>query len=133
VQRCTTTGSMVDSMESGLLLIALACGLSLVLSAASLLWCALFSAPNRQKKMVERANDLAQDALTRVEATASHFIQLKLDNEAFLESVEGVLSSVEKKRRRVAGAESRLNAAEDPEPQTRDEIVSAGRARVYGV
>jgi len=44
-----------------------------------------------------------------------------------------VLSSVEKKRRRVAGAESRLNAAEDPEPQTRDEIVSAGRARVYGV
>ncbi len=124
---------MVDSVEIYVWPIALACGLSLVLASASLLWCALFAAPARQKKMVEQANDLAQEALTRVEATASHFIQLKIDNEAFLESVEGVLSSVEKKRRRVAGAESRLTAAEEPEPQTRDEIVSAARARVYGV
>jgi len=113
--------------------IALACGLSLVLASASLLWCALFAAPARQKKMVEQANEIAQEALTRVEATATHFIQLKIDHEAFLESVEGVLSSVEKKRRRVAGAESRLTAAADPEPETRDEIVAAARARIYGV
>jgi len=125
---------MVDNVESYLLPIALACALSLVLSAASLLWCALFSAPARQKKMVEQANDLAQEALTRVEATATHFIQLKIDHEAFLESVEGVLSSVEKKRRRVAGAESRLNAGgTDPEPQTRDDIVQAARTKIYGV
>jgi len=120
-------------VETYLLPIALACALSLVASAASLLWCALFSAPARQKKMVERANDLAQDALTRVEDTAGHFIKLKIENEAFLEAVEGVLSSVEKKRRRVAGAESRLNAVEEAEPQTRDDIVAAGRARIYGV
>ena len=124
---------MVDNVDAHVLPIALACGLSLVLSAASILWCVLFSAPARQKKMVDGAIDLAQEALTRVEATATHFIQLKVDHEAFLESVEGVLSSVEKKRRRVAGAESRLTAAEEPEPQTRDEIVSAARSRIYGV
>jgi len=124
---------MIDNVESYLLPIALACALSLVLSAASLLWCALFSAPARQKKSQDQANSIAEEALARVDATATHFIQLKIDNQAFLESVEGVLASVEKKRRRVAGAESRLTAAEEPEPQTRDEIVSAARAQVYGV
>lgn len=119
-------------MEISVWPIALACGISLLLSGASILWCSLFAAPARQKKMVDLANDLAQDALHRVEATASHFIQLKIDNEAFLESVEGVLSSVEKKRRRVAGAESRLNLQAEPEPTTRSDIIDAARAKLYG-
>lgn len=120
-------------MENYLLPIVLACAGSFVLSAASLLWCAIFSAPARQKKMVDRANVLAEEALARAGAIATNFSQLKIDNEAYLESVEGVLASVEKKRRRVAGAESRLNLAEEAAPETRDDIVSAARARIYGV
>lgn len=120
-------------MESYLLPIALACGTSLVLASASILWCALFSAPARQKKMVDRANVVAEEALARTDAMAALFRQLKLDNEAYMESVEGVLESVEKKRRRISGAESRLNLAEETQPQTRDDIVNAARSKIYGV
>jgi len=120
-------------VENYLLPIALACGLSLVLSGASIVWCALFSAPARQRKLSESAFEFAQEAISRAEALSASFTQLRIDNESYLESVEGVLSSVEKKRRRVAGAESRLNAAEEPAPATRDDIVSAARAKIYGV
>jgi len=117
--------------ETAVLYIALACGTSLTFAVASLIWCSIFSAPARQKKMVDDAGAFAQEAISRAEAIGASFIQLKMDNEAFLESVEGVLSSVEKKRRRISGAESRLNLAADPEPQTRDDIVQAARAKVY--
>jgi len=118
-------------MESSLLFVALACGLSLVLSAGSLVWVSLFSAPASQRRAVDNAIATAIDAVARADSVATAFLQHKIDTEGILESVEGVLASVEKKRRRVAGAESRLNLAAEPEPQTRDDIVQAARAKVY--
>jgi len=124
---------MVDNVESYLLPIVLACALSLVLSSGSLVWCALFSAPASQRRAVDNAIATACDAVARVDRIEMGFVQHKIDTEGILESVEGVLSSVEKKRRRVAGAESRLNAGTDPEPQTRADIVAAARTKIYGV
>lgn len=120
-------------MEFSLLPVVLACALSLLLSAASIVWCAMFSAPASQRRAVDGAISLSQDAIARSEQTEMKFLQHRIDTEGILESVEGVLSSVEKKRRRVAGAESRLNAGAEPEPQTRDDVVNAARAKVYGV
>jgi len=124
---------MVDNVETYLLPVALACAASLMLSGASIVWCALFSAPASQRRAVDNAIATAADAVARADRTEMGFLQHKIDTEGILESVEGVLSSVEKKRRRVAGAESRLNAGAEPEPQTRDDVVNAARAKIYGV
>jgi len=120
-------------MEISLFPIALACVVSLVLSIGAILWCALFSAPASIRKWVDHGIAIAKQAEMAAAATEMKFLQFKIETEGILEAVEGVLSSVEKKRRRVSGAESRLNAAMEPEPQTREQIVAAGRAKIAGL
>jgi len=62
------------------------------------------------------------------------WVKYRVEMATLQESVEGMLESVERKRRQISGAASRLQGpTTEPEPVTRDEIVTAARRRVYGV
>jgi len=118
-------------MES---LLVLACALSLSLSLAAVCWCALFSRPAEFRKQVDSAKIAAATAVGRVEEIGALFIAHKADMAAIHEAVEGVLDSVERKRKQISGAKSRLNAVqEEAAPQTRDDIVTHYRAKIYGL
>ncbi|GAG05984.1 unnamed protein product, partial [marine sediment metagenome] len=108
------------------------CTLSLLLSGAAILWCALFSGPASIRKFVDHGIAIANTAYTRGEELEAKFLQHKLETEAIREGIEGVLESVEKKRRQTSAAASRLQLSAEPEPTTRDEIVQAARQRVFG-
>ncbi len=73
--------------------------------------------------------------MERADTLQAEFMQHKLETTALHESMDGMLDSVERKRRRISGAESRLNAGQQAEPAapaTRDQIVTAARQKVYG-
>lgn len=110
-----------------------ACTISLVLSLGCLLWCALFSSPASIRKFVDQGIAHSTAAMNLAEQTDAKFLQHKVDSEAILQSVEGVLDSIERKRRQTSAAMTRLNANEEPVPQTRDDVVNAARQKVYGV
>jgi len=116
------------------LLLIIACALSLTLSLAAVCWCALFSRPAEFRNQVERATSAANAATVRAEETQTLFVAHKLDMAAIQEAVEGVLDSVERKRKQISGAKSRLAAVQEEEvPKTRDEVVTHYRAKVYGL
>ena len=118
-------------MES---LLVIACALSLSLSLAAVCWCALFSHPAEFRKQVDSAKMAAATAVGRVEEISALFIAHKADMAAIHEAVEGVLDSVERKRRQVSAAKSRLNQVQEEEvPKTRDDVVAHYRAKVYGL
>lgn len=60
------------------------------------------------------------------------FIEHKAETTALHEAIEGVLDSVEKKRRQTAAGVSRMQAATEPEPQTREDQLALARRKVYG-
>jgi len=114
-------------------LLVAACALSLTLGAASVLWCALFSTPARFRKYVERVESALTDLITRQEDIEARWVREKANLSALQESIEGTLESVERKRRQISGAASRLAQPAEPElPQDRDALVSMLRAKVYG-
>ncbi len=120
-------------MEFSLSALVFACAASLCLSIAAIVWCALFSTPASIRKEVDGGRALARSALEAVEQVEARFLQHKAEIGALAEAIEGTLDSVERKRRQISGAASRLNAVPDAAPQTRQEIVDAARARVYGI
>lgn len=121
-------------MDSAVLPVAVACALSLTLSLAAVCWCALFSNPAALRKQVEAAKMAAAGAVGRVEEVSALFVAHKADMSAIHEAVEGVLDSVERKRRQVSAAKSRLDQVQGEEvPKTRDDLVSHYRAKIYGL
>jgi len=60
------------------------------------------------------------------------WIKYRVEMATLEDSVEGMLESVERKRRQISGAASRLQPVPDNVPVTRDEIVTAARAKIYG-
>jgi len=119
-------------MEFSTSALVLACAVSLCLSTASLVWCALFSTPASIRKEVDGGRALARQALEQVEQVEGRFVNHKAEIGALAEAIEGTLDSVERKRRQISGAASRLNVVPDNVPKSRQEIVDAARARVYG-
>ncbi len=110
-----------------------ACAVSLVLSTASFVWVIAFSTPASIRKFVDHGIAIAKEALHKAEEIEIRFLAHKADTTAIHESIEGVLESVERKRRQISGAASRLNTPPaEPVPMTRDEIVQAARGKVYG-
>lgn len=133
ILRCTTMRGGIDRVENSLPLIVAACALSLTLSSGSVLWCALFSTPARFSKYVERVESALTDLITRQEDIEARWIREKANLAALQESIEGTLESVERKRRQISGAASRLNQNAEPAlPQDRDALVQVLRAKVYG-
>lgn len=120
-------------MENWVLPALAACTVSLVLSVGSFVWCVAFSPAASLRKYVDHALSVARTTERRAEEIESRFVSHKAETAALHESIEGVLDSVEKKRRQISASASRLNLAQEPEPQTREEIVQAGRRKVYGV
>jgi len=109
-----------------------ACALSLVLSSGSILWCLAFSSPASLRKEVDGVRAQVSSAIAEVQKIESQFLAQKNDLAAFEESVTGILESVERKRKQIAGSASRLQMVEPEQPVTRDDIVAAARAKVYG-
>jgi len=126
-------GGGIDRLENALPLLVVACALSLTLSGAAVLWCSLFATPARFSKYVERVESAFSDVRTRQEELEARWVREKLELTALTESIEGVLDSVERKRRQISGAASRLNQPEEEKlPQDRDALVTMLRAKVYG-
>ncbi len=121
-------------MENLLWPALIACAVSILLSTASIIWVVLFSTPALLRKYVEHSLAIAKDAHTKAEAIESKFLIHKTEMNGLYEAVDGVLDSVEKKRRQTSAAASRVALVQDQEaePQTRDEIVAAARRKVYG-
>ncbi len=119
-------------MEYSLLLVVLAGTVSLAASIGAVLWCAMFSRPSQFQKVAEAALTGAKQAHLRCEEMESLWIAKKAEISGILESVEGVLDSVEKKRRQTASGVARLQVAEEPAIQTREDQLAAWRAKVYG-
>lgn len=120
-------------MENALPFLVAACAVSLTLSSAAVLWCALFSTPARFTKYVARVEGALTDLITRQEDIEARWVREKANLAALQESIEGTLESVERKRRQISGAASRLAVPEpDALPTDRGELVSMLRAKVYG-
>jgi hypothetical protein len=117
-------------MENLILPLALACAVSMALSIASITWVIVYSAPAALRKSVEQSSSIAIDSNTRVDQLEARFVHHKAETSALHESIEGILDSVERKRRQISGAASRLKP--EPEPVTRDDIVQLARRKVYG-
>jgi len=114
--------------------LVIACALSLTLSLAAVCWCALLSTPAELRKIVARALDGSLTAEAKADATQALFVAHKADMVAIHEAVEGVLDSVERKRRQVSAAKSRIDqVGQEEAPKTRDDIVTHYRAKVYGL
>lgn len=64
----------------------------------------------------------------------SNFLTHRTESSALAESVEGMLESVERKRRQVTAAAGRLegNLQLAEEPQTREQILAVARQKTYG-
>lgn len=112
--------------------LVLACAVSLCLSIAAILWCALFATPARYIARAARLETGLQDCVGSVDHIEAKFVQHKAEIAALAEAIEGTLDSVERKRRQISGAASRLNAVVEEAPKSRQDIVDQARARVYG-
>jgi len=119
-------------VEFSLSALVFACAASLCLSIGAILWCALFSTPASIRKEVDSGRALARTAMEAVEQVEGKFVQHKAEIGALAEAIEGTLDSVERKRRQISGAASRLNAVPEVAPTSRQDIVDQARARVYG-
>jgi len=121
-------------LENWLLPALAACAVSLVLSVASIIWVVLFSTPALFRKCVEHSLVMAKDAHAKAEEIESKFLIHKTEMSGLYEAVEGVLDSVEKKRRQTSAAASRVALVQDGpiEAQTREQIIAGARAKVYG-
>jgi len=110
-----------------------ACAVSLVLSAACLCWIVLFSNPASFRRELERFTNRVKDSEGACSEMAAAWLKYRTEMASLEESVEGMLDSVERKRRQISGAASRLQpVVPDNVPVTRDEIVTEARKRVYG-
>lgn len=110
-------------------LLVLACAASLVCSIGAVLWCAIFASPALYIKRCNRLESGLVDSIASNERLEAKWVAYKAELSGIHEAIEGVLDSVERKRRRISGAESRLNQTAETVPQTRDEIVSFYRAK----
>lgn len=120
-------------MENLVLPALAACAVSLLLSLGSFLWTVVYSTPSHYKKSVDQSHAAAKRAGHIAEETQVLFMQHRGEMVAMQEAMEGVLESVERKRKQISGAASRIKIAEEPPiPLTRNEIVAATRAKVYG-
>lgn len=120
-------------MEKLILPALAACACSLVLSLGAIVWVLVFSPPAQLRKQVDRVRDELATALLEVLRIDSAFAALRNEHRSFVESVEAMLESVERKRKQIAGSASRLsNQLELPEPMTREEERTAIRLKVYG-
>jgi hypothetical protein len=113
--------------------VILACACSAVLAGASVLWCSLFSNPAQFQKRCQRIESAFADLTRNYDALEAKWLQYKTEMAGLEEAIDGVLQSVERKRRQTAGAVSRMgNGGQPTVPQTRQEIVDAARAATYG-
>jgi hypothetical protein len=113
--------------------VIVACACSLLLSGAAVLWCALFSNPAQYQKRALRIEAQFADLTRSYDALEAKWLQYKTEMAGLEEAIDGVLQSVERKRRQTAGAVSRMgNGGQPAAPQTRQEIVDAARAATYG-
>ena len=109
-------------MEPALIALVLACAVSLLLSGVSLAWVIAFSKPARLLQQSQRLDSIQAD-----------WVAFKASMEGVLESIDGQLESVERKRRQVAGAASRVQNAVEPQgPPTRAEILRPYRQAAFG-
>lgn len=127
-----TLGRGLDTLEIPLWITATACTASLAFSLAALLWCTLFSSPSKFHQVSEAAFEGAKAAHLRCEEMEAQWIGKKAEIAGVLESLEGVLDSVEKKRRQTAAGVSKLRLQEEPEPTSREDQLAVWRAKVYG-
>ncbi len=119
-------------MEIAVLPLALACGVSVLLSAAALLWVALFSSASALRREVNDQRQWAKSSIRSCEEMEVRFLAHKAETTALHESIEGVLDSVERKRRQISASASRADALRPVEPETRDDLVNRLRGNVYG-
>lgn len=100
--------------------ILVACTLSLAVSVACFVYCAAFSRPSSFRKEVESCHaDLAHVAASQ-EAVNLQFTAHRGEMNSLAEMVEGMLQSIERKRKQTATAAARLNQTEaslEPEIQ----------------
>jgi len=80
----------------------------------------------------------ARDAVSRVYSCEQRIEQIELrvtswkaEIDGLLDQVDEALQRTEKKRARTSASESRMALAAEPPPTTRNEIVEAGRRKVY--
>ncbi len=97
--------------------------------AASAFRLARASAPNHMLLQIKALHEAVQTCEIRCETSESRIQQYAAENAALRESIEGVLTSVEKKRRQTAASESRLNR-EEPEVQQPLQVEAMSRAEL---
>lgn len=121
-------------MENLLFPALIACGCSMVLSLLCVAWCIVFSPPASLRKECEEVRILANASVASFNQMEANFVQHRTEMNAIAEGVEGMLETVEKKRRSTAASLARQNGLIQVEqvPQTREEIVMAGRRATYG-
>jgi len=111
----------VVAVETATPLLALACALAVALSVCSIVWVTVFSKPARLVQLERSCEAL------RTEWTAK-----RLELDGVLDAIDGQLESVERKRRQVAGAVSRLPGAEPAQPPSRAELLAPYRRAAFG-
>jgi hypothetical protein len=124
----------LTNVENLIMPIVIACAVSCVLSVASIIWCCIFSGPASLRKELDGVRAQVEASFQGFKQLESNFLTHRTENLALSESVEGMLDSVERKRRQVTAASSRLggNLQVAEEPQTREAILAAARKVTYG-
>jgi predicted metal-binding transcription factor (methanogenesis marker protein 9) len=113
--------------------LVIACAVSCVLSVASIVWCCIFSGPASLRKEMDGVRAQVEASFQGFKQLESNFLTHRTESSALAESVEGMLESVERKRRQVTAAASRVNGPGlEPVPQTREEILRDARKVTYG-
>ncbi len=113
-------------MNPAFIVLAVACGVAVLISLASLVW-------------VLRYSTVASihDATRKIEDVQHDWVAYKASIESVMNAIESQLDSVERKRRQISGAASRLNAKEGASqepaaPPSRQEILAPFRRAAFG-
>jgi predicted metal-binding transcription factor (methanogenesis marker protein 9) len=123
----------LTNVENLILPLVIACALSCVLSVASIVWCCIFSGPASLRKEMDGVRAQVEASFQAFKQLEGNFLTHRTEIQALAESVEGMLDSVERKRRQVTAAASRVNGpALEAVPQTREEILAHARKITYG-
>lgn len=119
-------------MDEFHLWIVLAAGtLSLVVNVAVLLWCVVFSRPGQFQKSVDALGSSQVTVTSQFSELRNAFLEHRTEMNSVADAVEGMLENVERKRKQTATAASRLAGPQlQPVPQTREEMVAAGRRAI---
>ena len=97
-------------------------------------WIALrgqLDTPTRLARDAKAAREASEESADRADRAVAKQETLVRQFDAIAEQIEDQLSVVERKRKRVAAAEARAKQAEETdEPQSREDLIRAGRRRI---